>query len=99
MSRAVRGFGTDVLLTNVISMQIRLMVDPVPTLLANDATSLATAAPPNPTIPAWEFDTATPPPPVPVGSTKLRPRAILIKIRVYDPKNHLTRQISIIQDL
>ncbi len=90
------GYGTDVLLTNVISFQVRLLVDPVPTPFANDATNPTTPAPANATIAAWQYDTAAP---VPPGGGKLKPRAVQIKLRVYEPKNRLTRQITITQDL
>ena len=87
-------FGSDVLLTNVVSMQIRLIVDPVPTLFANDATNPQLAIPVNPAIPAWFYDTASATP-LAAGVAKPRPRGIQIKLRIYDPKNRQTRQMNL----
>ena len=87
-------YGSDVLLTNVVSMQIRLIVDPVPTLFANDATNPQLAIPVNPAIPAWFYDTASATP-LAAGVAKPRPRGIQIKLRIYDPKNRQTRQMNL----
>ena len=73
------GYGTDVLLTNVISFQVTLIVDPIPTIFPDMTYESAIA------------DT-------PAGS-KIQPRAVQIKLRIYEPKNRLTRQITITQDL
>ena len=77
------GVGSDILLTNVVSMQIRLIVDPVPTLFASDATNPAQVGP-------WVYDTTNP-----AGVAKPRPRGIQIKLRIYDPKNRQTRQMNL----
>jgi len=98
------GYGTDILLTNVISMQIRLTQDPVPSFM-DDATNPSPTAPvpSNPLDGRWQYDTAEPNPravsPSIPPTPKPRPRSIVIKLRVYEPKNKLTRQITITQDL
>lgn len=101
--------GTDVLVTNVVSMHIRVMdgsgtfkdtMIPMPAV---------TTPPPYPALPGvapaasfpnsgaegFRLDTAYPISP-PYG---VQMRALQIKLRVYDTKNHLTRQMTMTFDL
>jgi len=82
--------GTDILVTNVVSMQIRTMdssgkyQDVLPNLAASPLPKPAPAV-------CSSFDTASP------GTAQVR--AIQIRLRVYDTKNHLTRQMTMTFDL
>ena len=98
--------GADVLLSNVVSMQILPMLDPVPTtsgVVPSGATASAYLEYPGDTNssanPKWSFDTANP---TVVTTTPLVYRslkAVQLKLRVYDPRNRVTRQVTIAQDL
>lgn len=102
-------FGTDVLLSNVISFQIRLQFETptVSTPFMDEWSSQIIGKPYGPILTpdasngARTYDTAFAPTDTshfPAG-VKPRVRAIQIKLRVYDPNNKLTRQITITQDL
>ena len=82
--------GTDVLVTNVVSMHVRVMDGTGK--FKDKMTDLVPAY----TFPAsaaegYRLDTAAP-----VG---VQMRAVQIKLRVYDTKNHLTRQMTMTFDL
>ncbi len=87
-------YGTDLMISNVVSMQITVqMADATGTLIGagrflrlDDPLLNSYLG-----IGPWQFDTATTP------SSSLR--AVQIKLRIYDTKNRVTRQISITQDL
>jgi type II secretory pathway pseudopilin PulG len=100
--------GTDVLVTNVVSMHIRVMdstgtfkdtMIPMPAVPASSPyppfLALPGVAPaasfPNSATEGYRLDTATP------GVPQMR--AVQIKLRVYDTKNHLTRQMTMTFDL
>jgi hypothetical protein len=91
-------YGTDVLLNNVLSFQVLAMTNPV--LPYSATTSPYTFGPGTGWPLPWTFDTATPQT-VMVGTTPtvIRMRAVQIKLRVYDLKNKVTRQITVTQDL
>ncbi len=79
--------GSDIVLNNVISMQIRVVTSGSGQLLLDDLpTAVAVTTTPR------SLDTATP-------TTTTVIRAIQIKLRVWDTKNSITRQITITQDL
>lgn len=81
-------YGSDVLLTNVVSFQIRLQFADVPgfqdvwTSITPDGAG------------ARVYDTASA-----GGATKPRITAIQIKVRMYDTRNKMTRQVTITTDL
>jgi prepilin-type N-terminal cleavage/methylation domain-containing protein len=104
-------YGSDILLSNVLSFQIRLQFEGQPGFADEWMTSVAgqrarteppgfattdkprvydTADDPTSYLPT----TGSPPPP-----RKPRVRAIQIKLRVYDPNNKMTRQVTLIQDV
>lgn len=98
--------GTDVLVTNVVSMQIRVMdstgkfkdrmqsPNPVasPELgLQTQSLAAVTYLPATVAAEGLRLDTASP-----IG---VQMRAVQIKLRVYDTKNHLTRQMTMTFDL
>ena len=79
--------GSDIVLNNVISMQIRVMIKEglVATQLFQDDLPTSLGAYPR------NLDTA--------NGSGIVIRAIQIKLRVWDTKNSITRQITITQDL
>ena len=99
-------YGSDVLLSNVVSMQVQVMLDPTPPAYAA-ATYLDNPRETTTDTSAWVYDTAVPPvdtlttPAIPPGGTPRRYglKAIQIKLRVYDVRNRVTRQVTIAQDL
>ncbi len=98
--------GSDVLLSNVVSMQVMPMLDPMPNMPQNTKPTYLD----NPRESggaAWSYDTFDPPvdtqttPAVQAGTPPRRYglRAVQIKLRVYDVRNRMTRQVTIAQDL
>jgi type II secretory pathway pseudopilin PulG len=79
-------YGSDVLLSNVISFQIRMQFEGVPGF-QDEWVSVPPAGDGSRT-----YDTAA-------NAPKPRPLAIQIKLRVYDTRNKMTRQMTITQDL
>ncbi len=101
-------YGTDVLLNNVVSMQVLAMTEPaVPQVPIGGVTNPFAFGPalgpngvvptPNPWTPTWSYDTAVAP--GTPGRMQPRLRAVQVKLRVYDTKNKITRQVTITQDL
>lgn len=96
--------GSDVLLTNVISMQIRPLLEPVPTTAATGSLpSLYTSEPVATNGTPWHYDTFDPAP-VDNSATlpptpRIRLKAVQLKLRIYDVRNRATRQVTIAQDL
>ena len=84
--------GSDVLLNNVLSFQVRVLVDPSVTFGNPNGTSYVDPLPPigGPTTWPRAYDTAT---------SGYRIKAVKITVRIWDSKNKQTRQISIVQDL
>ena len=76
-------YGSDVVLNNVISMQIRVITNGSSMLFLDD---LPVAG-----VYPLRLDTA--------NGSGIVIRAIQIKLRVWDTKNSITRQITITQDL
>lgn len=89
-------FGSDVVLNNVVSFQVQAVTDPPLPVVAG--TSPYQWGPGQAQPRPWTFDTAQTPPQT-AGSSVVRLRAVQVKVRVYDTKNHQTRQITIVQDL
>jgi type II secretory pathway component PulJ len=81
-------YGADVLLNNVLSFQIQVLADPPP----YTTPSFLFADVPGTTWPRI-YDTTQ------AAAGKPRLKAIQIKLRVYDTKNKMTRQVTINQDL
>jgi hypothetical protein len=106
-------YGSDILLSNVLSFQIRLQFEGqagfVDEWLTGSTTGQSARTEPNNTPGAPRvYDTADDPvnPVHPVsklpnypGGVKPRVRAVQLKLRVYDPNNKMTRQITLIQDM
>lgn len=89
-------FGSDVVLNNVLSMQVRVMTDASGVQYVDPPYTPAVA--PGQTAPATAafYDTAAA---LVSGFTNARVKAVQIRIRVYDQKNKQTRQVTIVQDL
>lgn len=95
------GYGTDILLNNVVSFQVLLMTSPpIPATLSQYAFG---PDPLFPRVPSWTFDTGQNPvqqrPDINNFQQTLRVRAVQIKLRIYDSQNSVTRQVTITQDL
>ena len=104
--------GTDVLVNNVVSMHIRVMdgrgkfydrftripnPSPLPLYLVESGLAPPTTYVNGGATEGFRLDTANPfIPTYPIG---VQMRAVQIKLRVYDTKNHLTRQMTMTFDL
>ncbi|MGL6076439.1 MAG: PulJ/GspJ family protein [Fimbriiglobus sp.] len=113
----VSKLGTDILLSNVISMHVRMIFKPYPVTIKPDLTITGSefvdelpkiySLNPSATNPGYPriFDTAANFPVITVGMNPPVtlphpvPTAIQIKLRVYDTKNHMSRQMTITVDL
>ncbi|MGL4420288.1 MAG: PulJ/GspJ family protein [Gemmataceae bacterium] len=95
--------GTDVLLTNVISFDVKAIWSNGTNVLGTNSTTsenpffepvvLSASPAPSDVI----YDTAAPIGTAPVSTIRIK--AIQIKLRIYDTKNKLSRQITLVQDL
>jgi type II secretory pathway pseudopilin PulG len=96
-------YGTDVLLNNVLSFQVSALTNPPipPTAPAYSFGPYPSGYSPPPDAFPWTYDTANPPQAVTATGTAatVQLRAVQIKLRVYDVKNKITRQVTITQDL
>ena len=94
--------GTDILIPNVVSMQVRVLtaggafIDQLPAAAATKADGI-TQETVNLTTPAGGFrlDSASPL----AAPSQTQMRALQIKLRVYDTKNRMTRQMTFSVDL
>jgi type II secretory pathway pseudopilin PulG len=91
-------YGTDILLSNVISFQIRLQFEGQAGFSDEWQTGVTGQQARTDGAGARVYDTADDKSLYP-GTTKPRIRAVQIKLRVYDTRNKMTRQITIIQDV
>ncbi len=85
--------GSDILLTNVVSMQVRVLTN-------QSGTVYLDVIPGNGSYP-HRIDTADGPADPNYTAPTAKPvlRAVQIKLRVYDTKNRITRQVTLTQDL
>ena len=79
--------GSDIVLANVISMRIQVLIDGIA-----EYKDLSILTSPGLVPVAGVYDTAA-------TGNNVRLRAVRITLRIYDPKNRLTRQVSIDQAL
>jgi hypothetical protein len=98
-------YGSDILLSNVLSFQIRLQFEGQPGFADEWMTTVpgqrARTEPPGftTTDKPRVYDSADAPADYTAVGGKPRVRAIQIKLRVYDPNNKMTRQVTLIQDV
>lgn len=97
-------YGNDIVLTNVLSMKVQVMFDDIREVDPPDGSPPVVTSSPLyqdiPTAMRGKYDTFNNTSYTESGfKHTLRLRAIRIQLRIYDPKNLLTRQMTITQDL
>ena len=87
--------GNDVLLQNVVSLQVQVLRDKSSSDPASFNPNLFgdLPQPSSGTLRSWDTTNAN------NGTTQVRLRAVRLTVRVYDPKNNVTRQMTLVQPL